>query len=256
MAQLEAVFKQNAGQQDYTPAAAKTAGEIVELPDGRAGVVKSNLAASEKGAVYTSGIFDVKCATGTTFTEGVPVVWDASASAAVAAGSEAAGDLVIGTCVATKTTELVVRVDLNAGEGAAVGAQRGIWSSRVQTIAHDSGTTEFDLVDAADNPNGLILVSALAEISEAMVGTTEDQQIITVYDGDDNSLGTLTATDGAADAIGDVVIGSLSLFAAATGAVLPQAAAGKRIYAKTTQATAGGSIAGEMKVRVLVAPLI
>lgn len=111
---LEAVFKQGAGQQDYTPGSAVTAGEVVELTGGRAGIVKSNLAASEKGAVYTAGIFDVLCAAATTFAVGAPVIWDVSASVAIG-GEGAAGDHFIGTAIeASDGSTAFVRTDLNA----------------------------------------------------------------------------------------------------------------------------------------------
>jgi len=108
---IEAIFKQNAGQQDYTAGSAILAGAIVQLSDGRAGVVKADLAASEKGSVYTEGIFDVLSASGTTFSAGVDVDWDDSNNLAVA---DAAGDYHLGTAVAAKTSgQTVVRVDLN-----------------------------------------------------------------------------------------------------------------------------------------------
>lgn len=111
---LEAVFKQGAGQQDYTPGSAVTAGEVIELTGGRAGVVKSNLAASEKGAVYTAGIFDVLCAAATTFAVGAPVIWDISAGVAIG-GEGAAGDHFIGTAIeASDGSTAFVRTDLNA----------------------------------------------------------------------------------------------------------------------------------------------
>jgi len=248
----EAIFRQNAGQQDYTPGGAKSAGEVIELDDGRAGVVKTDLAASEKGAVYTAGIFDFAAATGTTFSAGDDIYWDASADLAIGADAAAADDFRVGSAVAAKTSgPLVVRVDLNAAQGA--GAPRGVFSSRVAEIDH-ADTDEFYLIDAEDNPEGLLLVSLLAEVTEAPAGSSEDQLIITLYDSDDNAIDTLTTTDTTPDAIGDVIIGAASLYAASTGDVIKKIPAGKGAYGKVTQATAG-TPAGKLKVRGLFAPL-
>lgn len=251
----EAIFRQNAGQQDYTPGSAVSAGEIVELPDGRAGVVKTDLAASAKGAVYTTGILDVLAATGTLFTAGDPVYWDISASLAVdAPGAE--GDLYIGTAVAAKTSgQLVVRVDLNAasGESGGAGAARGVWGSRVVNIEHDD-TAENTLIEAADNPNGLLVVAFPGVVTEAPVGSSEDQLEITLYDEDDNALSVMITTNTTPDAIGDLIQGTLTLMTGSTGNVAAVVPAGKSCYAKVSQATAG-TPAGAIDVRVLVVGL-
>lgn len=112
----EAIFKQNTGQQDYTPASASLAGEISQLADGRAAVTKADLAASEKGSVYTEGIFGVLCGTSVTFAVGEEVWWDASADTAIVKGSAASGDFCLGKCtVANASGDLIVWVDLNVG---------------------------------------------------------------------------------------------------------------------------------------------
>jgi len=245
----EAIFRQNAGQQDHTPAGAVSAGEIIQLEDARAAVVKTDLAASAKGAVYTTGIFDVLSASATTFAIGDPVYWDITASLAIPPDETAAGDLYLGTAVAAKTSgQLVVRVDLNARA-----RQREQFSSRVIEIDHED-TAEHTLIDAADNPEGLLLVAFLGEVTEAPAGSSEDQLIVTLYDEDDNALDTLSTTNTTPDAIGDVIIGALSLFGVATGAVITKIPAGKSAYAKVSQATVG-TPAGKLKVRVLVVPL-
>jgi len=248
----EFIFKMNGGQQDYTPAAAKSAGEIVQWDDGRAAVVKTDLAADALGAVYLAGIGDVLAASGTTFVVGEDVYWDASANVAINVASAGAGDFRIGTAVAAKASgTTVVRVDLNAPRG----GQRGVFTSRVHEFDH-ADTDGVYLIDAADNPKGLVLVSLLGEVTEAPVGDSEDQLVVTLYDEDDNAIDTLTTTDGTPDAIGDVVIGATSLYGASTGAVLKKIPAGKAAYAKVTQATAGTGVAGKLKVRAIVAPLV
>lgn len=249
MAQPEAEYKTTGGQQDYTPSAAVVAGEIVTLPDGRAGVVKSALAASAKGAVYTKGNFDVKAPTGTTFSIGDPVYWDHSAATAIIATAAAgvaatAADLYLGRAAAAKASGvLVVRVDLNAGEK----------PPRAATIAHDN-TADHYLIDAADNKHGLVVEAFLALVEEAPAGSSEDQMVVTLYDSDDNALATLTTTNTTPDAAGDVIVGTLSLYAATTGVVLCVIPADKGAYAKVSQATAG-TPAGELRVWVMTQPV-
>jgi len=119
------------------------------------------------------------------------------------------------------------------------------------------------LIDTADhvliptwmNQHGLIITQIWGVITEVMAGSSEDQGIITVYDEANNSLATLTASDAAADALTDIVMG-YSLPAASTGALTKQVAAGKYVDCKVTQATSGGTPAGKMTVHILAVPLI
>lgn len=109
---LKAIFRQLDGLQDYTPSAAAVAGDIIQFQDGRAGVVEADLAASQKGAAYTRGIFDVLSATGTLFSIGEDVWWDGSN--AVKTGATGAY-LRLGVATIAKISgDLVVRCDLNA----------------------------------------------------------------------------------------------------------------------------------------------
>ena len=114
---LEAIFRQNAGQQDYTPSSAVVAGQVERLDDGRACIVQTSLAADAKGAVATEGIWDVASESAVEFSKGDRVFWDVSANTAVTAKG-AADDFCIGTAVAAKASgDLWVRVDINEGVG-------------------------------------------------------------------------------------------------------------------------------------------
>jgi len=118
-------------------------------------------------------------------------------------------------------------------------------------------TADHVLLPAWMNRRGVVIELVYAIITEAMVGSSEDQGIITVYDSDDNALATLTPSDAAADAIGDMVIGTNPiLISGATGDAAKYLAAGKGIDCKVTQATSGGTPAGKMKVYLVVRDLI
>jgi predicted RecA/RadA family phage recombinase len=67
---------------DYTPDAAASGGEVVQLRDGRAGVITTDRAASQKGAAKTEGLFRVAKTTGIVILDGGRVYWDHSANKA------------------------------------------------------------------------------------------------------------------------------------------------------------------------------
>jgi len=116
-----AIFLSAGDTVDHTPAAAQIAGQLIQLPSGAAGVVKTDLAANELGAAYTEGIFDIDAATGTTFIAGELVVWDVSASLAINPQSADRLDFAVGVAVAAKVSgTLAVRVRLNAGSYAKI----------------------------------------------------------------------------------------------------------------------------------------
>ncbi len=108
---MGARFKQDTGQVEYTAGSAVVAGQLVQLADGRAAVVKTALAAGEKGSAYTEGIFEVDAASGLTLSDGVKVDVDVSEQTAVATTT---GDGHLGRLLGAKSSgETTLRVDLN-----------------------------------------------------------------------------------------------------------------------------------------------
>lgn len=67
---------------DYTPTAAVTGGEVVQISDGRAAVLPVDLASGEKGAAETEGVWEVPKAADLVWIQGGPIWWDHSANAA------------------------------------------------------------------------------------------------------------------------------------------------------------------------------
>jgi hypothetical protein len=222
------------------------------VDDGRAAVVQGlkAVASGDTFAARVDGRHQILSASGTTFSRGVPVFWDISAHLAIGAALAEDGDYYLGLCAKAKTSgQTRVQVDLNAERQ----TQRGLFTTRVREIDH-ADTAEFILLDAVDNPNGMALVAFLGDVSEAPAGSSEDQLIITLFDEDDNAIDTLTTTNTTPDAIGDIIVGAVSMFSSATGAVFKRIPAGKAAYAKVTQATAG-TPAGKLKVRAVLMPL-
>lgn len=256
---MEAVFKQNAGQQDYTADANRTAGEIIQLADGRAGFVKTDLLNGEKGAVWTHGIFEVQAESATTFSVGETVWWDASANYAINQSNANYDDFPIGVAVAAKASgEFVVLVDLNETGGAELGGLRGLIQSDVIEVDCDgTANAVLDLIPAAQNLQGLLFLGAIGIVSEVFAGGDEDQAVVTVEDTDDGALGTLTPSDAGADAVGDMILSTNAvLWTSATGAAAKTVAAGKGVRCQVTTPTSGAGAAGKMKVRALFLPLV
>jgi predicted RecA/RadA family phage recombinase len=237
----------------FTALAALASGEIILSGDGRV-VVVAGLNGFASGATaegYTAGEFDVTSASGTTFSLSDNVYWDASANAAVTSSSMA-GDFFLGKCQKAKISgETVVRVAIVDNGGLAPSA---LLSTSAVNLEHDD-TTEYTLVRAADNQEGLIVNSFYGIVTEAMVGSSEDQMIIDLRDEDDNVLSQITAADAAADAIGDGLVGTLTEVAITSGSVAAVIPAGKSAYVVVSQATAG-TPAGAIRVSAVVRNLL
>ena len=77
---------------DYTPSAAVTGGEVVQLADGRAAVIPVDLASGAKGAAQAEGVYEVTKAANLVWIQGGPIWWDHSANAATPNEPTGAGD--------------------------------------------------------------------------------------------------------------------------------------------------------------------
>lgn len=241
---------------DYTPASALAAGVPVRLPDGRVGVTRSAMAAGEQGAVAVVGLFDVDAASATVFAVGDEVWYDASAGQAVLATDanlDADLDYRLGVCAVAKANgDSQVGVDLN---GAAQPVDSIVLEYEFDVATGGTGTSPVTLLDPEANQTGLLIEEIYAEITEAMAGSTEDQGVVVIKDTDASpaTLATLTPSDAAADAVGDLVAGYF-LAAGSTGDALKKVAAGDGITGTISQETAG-TPAGKMRVRIKARPL-
>lgn len=82
MAVPEAKFIQIGDCEDYTAVAALEGGDVIQLADGRAGVVVDDIAAGALGSVQVRGIAKVTKASGPIAIPGMEYFWDHSANAA------------------------------------------------------------------------------------------------------------------------------------------------------------------------------
>lgn len=79
---LEATYRQEGEIIDYTAVAALTGGQVIQLKDGRAAVVLTDIAAGAKGAVQVCGVYRMQKAASVVMLQGGRVYWDHSANVA------------------------------------------------------------------------------------------------------------------------------------------------------------------------------
>lgn len=98
---------------DYTPVAALSAGQVVQLADGRAGVPANDIAAGVLGSVQVEGIHTVAKTASVVITDGQPVYWDHSANTATYAKASDR-DFFLGTAVGdAASADTTLKVNLN-----------------------------------------------------------------------------------------------------------------------------------------------
>lgn len=103
---------------DYTAIAAVSGGDVVQLPDGRAGVIPTDLAAAGLGSASTVGIFTVTKKASQVWIKGARIWWDHSANEAtcIPIMGQAAGDkdFYLGTAYEDVASATVIgKVELN-----------------------------------------------------------------------------------------------------------------------------------------------
>jgi len=64
---------------DYTPSSDTAAGSVV-VHGTRVGVTKVAISANVQGVLHVEGVFEIDCASGTTFSAGALLYWSASTS--------------------------------------------------------------------------------------------------------------------------------------------------------------------------------
>jgi predicted RecA/RadA family phage recombinase len=187
-----AKYRYGAGEKrEYTPASAKTAGDVVVLDDGRIGVVCQSVEADRLGEVFIDGVFDVGSASATTASAGDDAYLDVSDSNnAIPDSARAAGDVPLGTVLAAKTSgQTVLTVDLNASAiDDSVAELSGVTTTDVQTLTNKRITPRVvALADAATiTPNADTTdVASVAALSQGTsianpTGTPTDGQRLEV----------------------------------------------------------------------------
>jgi len=123
---LEAQYYREAGTIPFTAAAALAAGQVVQLPDGRAGVITGAgaLAIGDAGAAHIAGHFVVAKTTSVVLLDGQRLYWVKSTGKV-----SYAGDFFVGTCVGDAASAATTcTVDLNNDSLAAIDLRDGYWN--------------------------------------------------------------------------------------------------------------------------------
>lgn len=125
----EANFVQDGDSIDYTPVVAVTAGELIQLSDGRAGYAATAIAAGVLGAIRVKGVVELTKTASICFLDGGKVYWDASAGKAHFKQVNDR-DYYVGMVVGdTAGSASVVRVNLNVFQRTKVDLARDSYAS-------------------------------------------------------------------------------------------------------------------------------
>lgn len=166
MATPKSLYVQDGNNVDYTPAAAATAGAIVQQ-NGLAGQVVADLTAGELGALRVVGIVDVQ-KDATAITDGLQVGWDndgtdvngatggaltstvASMDFVVGIAQEAAGTAVADCKVALNTAPLIAEVTIaNNTAGTVAAALAALEGTYVQATVANNFATLFSVLQTS-----------------------------------------------------------------------------------------------------------
>jgi predicted RecA/RadA family phage recombinase len=270
MTQTPAVFRHPGAMIDYTPSAAKTAGDVV-VQGKLVGVCKSDIVANEKGALAVSGVFNMPKDASVISAAGTPLFWDEDGSPvggtalSGAITTTATGNTFAGWALETAAADVGdVDVLLRSANDADTMSTDDL--SDVGTVDHTAGDiliadgTKWECLpvsgDATLAANGAVTLNAAHQeqvvlIPVAALGAGADLSALTVFAHPRAntlvSIGYLSGGDGDFGTVSDA---STSVFAVTDGA-------GNAIVTKTyntaTQPTANalndlGALDGTHKV--------
>lgn len=152
----EATYYKDEDVRDYTPVAAVTGGEVIQLADGRAAYAPRDIAAGILGAVQTEGVVTVAKTTSMVILNGGRVFWDVSASKSHYRPESGTQDFYIGTAVGdAASADTTMKVALNCRPNYTIDSRQGIWTADatlglgVTMLPGGGARLEFDAVAEA-----------------------------------------------------------------------------------------------------------
>ena len=135
----EATYYQDGCKLDITAAAALTAGEVLQLNDGRAGVIPVDVASGELAGVQTEGVYKIAKTANIVILDGGQVYWDHSANTATY-NQVSDRDFFIGTAVEdAAAADSYVYVNLNVKPEYKVELHSGAFASVTSGTAAAGG---------------------------------------------------------------------------------------------------------------------
>lgn len=178
----EAEYMQRGDTLDYNPIAAVTAGNVIQLPDGRAAVPANDLEVGRLGAADVHGIFRLAKTADINLLSGGRVFWDVSAGKAHFRPESGTPDFYVGLVVAdSPASQTYVDVALNARQNNSIDlmSAEGPWTTEaalglgVTMLPGGVAQLAFDAVaevaQAALYPARTVPIAA-RPIMEAIVG--------------------------------------------------------------------------------------
>ena len=197
----ESQYQQEACMLDYTPVGALTAGDVIQLPEGRAAIPSADIAAGALGSVQVSGIYkNVTKAASQVWIDGAPIWWDHSANAATCIPRMGAGDrdFYLGTAVGDVASATVTGVvNLNVQPVYEIDLARDAFVPIVVKTVVGSTTVEVPHVEPRGGGIAMILgttaeaqkVDLLSERSFAVESNWIIEGEINIVTNSDNAAG-------------------------------------------------------------------
>jgi len=142
---------------DYTAIAAVTGGQVVQLADGRAGVIPTDLEAAALGSASTEGIYTVDKAINLVWVDGMEIWWDHSANAAVLFPANDK-DFYLGAAYGDATAAATTgKVQLNVRPQYLIDLQTGAFETLIVKTVVGSTTVEVPNIQVQGGTSSLIL---------------------------------------------------------------------------------------------------
>lgn len=161
----EGLFNQNGDIITFTTVAAVSAGEVLQVPDGRAGVAVNGPAAAESCSCQITGIHKLEKTTNEIYVPGQRLYWDASASKVTAVPPITAADFYVGCAVLdAAAADTTASVELNKSWEGSVDQRTATFAVASTLTAGDPRVTQVGggMRFVLDATNEAQMISALS----------------------------------------------------------------------------------------------
>lgn len=152
----DSTYYQEGESLDYTAVAAVTGGQVVQVSDGRAGVVPTDLDAAALGSASVEGVFVVAKTTSVVWVDGMELWWDHSANAATYAPAND-NDFYLGVAQGdAAAADTTGKVRLNVKPSYLIDLQTGAFQTLVVKTVVGSTTVEVPHIEVQGGSSSLI----------------------------------------------------------------------------------------------------
>jgi len=176
----DAIYRLEPDESQFVAGAARAGGELIQLPDGRAGFVNclNARAIGDNVPIKDSGVVEVTKTADICFLDGGKVYWDRSANAAHFRPQS--GDFYIGTAYGdAAAADATMKVNLNAKQANLIELDR----KHTNTLWTHAVTNGLGVTEATGISDLILAFDAVAEIGKAEMYVAEAEKKIPVADG-------------------------------------------------------------------------